>query len=137
MSAKDVHLKRLYIGSKPSSRGHTLSDGQVEIDGTAYLDGDVEISGDLTASSGLTVSGVVTAGTKLLGSSTFTDLELTKTVTVSGVLPTDKIFVQATGSSVGANEVLCTSASTGSFTVTRASGQTSSLPFSYLIYRPA
>lgn len=163
----DTHLTSLYVGNTPASKGNTLTAGQVEIDGTLFQDGTLTAAGaatvgttlsvgttltatgNIVASSGVTVAknvavtgnlaitGVITGGAKIVGSSTFTTLGLTKQVTVAGMANTDIIIAIPTGASIGANEVLCTSAGTGNFTVTRSSGQTSGLPFAYVIVRPA
>jgi len=165
MAENVTHLKSLYIGANGGGQTNTLGTGDLELDGSLYVDGDLTLADDfsadaisaraLTLSSGLTVSGHSTltgnvtcssqvtlggpllAGSSIVGTSSFTTSAETSVVSLSGIVPADFVFAIPRGTTITSNDVLGTSADTGSFVVTRPAGGTSGLTFQYIVIKSA
>ena len=159
MAENVTHLKSLYIGANGGGQTNTLGTGDLELDGSLYVDGDLTLADDfsadaisaraLTLSSGLTVSGHSTltgnvtlggpllAGSSIVGTSSFTTSAETSVVSLSGIVPADFVFAIPRGTTITSNDVLGTSADTGSFVVTRPASGTSGLTFQYIVIKSA
>jgi len=97
------------------------------------------VTGDVTLSSGVTLgTDFVTVNTRFYGTNSFSGTTTGDTVTIVGMLDTDRVSAHPYGTAITAEDILITTTATGSFTVERPStGGTSGLSYFYVIYRPA
>jgi len=117
----------------------TLKAGSALVTDTSGEIDTLTVTGDVTLSSGVTIgTDFLTVGTRIYGTDSFSSTAATDTVSVVGMLSTDRVSVHPVGSSVTVNDVLMSETTTGSFTVTRPNTSgTSDLTYFYVIYRPA
>jgi len=96
------------------------------------------VAGLLTATSGISIGDFITAGSRVYGTSSFTEGATSDTLTISGLLATDRVMVQPYGGSVSEHDVLMTSSTTDTCYVYRPNTSgTTSLAYFYFILRPA
>jgi len=106
--------------------------------GATTLLGTLAVTGAVTLSSTVSLgAGFVTVGALFLGSNVFTTTATGDTVSVAGLLATDRVQAVPYGASISVNDVLSVVTTGGSFTVHRPNTSgTSALTYFYTIYRP-